>query len=135
MAFSGIVQNSLNTIRYGDDVINIILMKRQNIYIYPIEGKVIFPYHEYRFAISTTLYNRNALPIQPSTTTTSLASSPNWRKAGSTKELRRLKPTLNSGRSSRSRRPMSLPTPSFRGIRPHLSTIWASHLQGTPFPI
>ena len=35
-------------------------MKRQNIYIYPIESKVIFPYHEYRFAISSASYNRKS---------------------------------------------------------------------------
>lgn len=42
-------------------------MKKQSIYIYGIEGKVIFPYHEYRFTISSNSYNRNSSTIQPNT--------------------------------------------------------------------
>ena len=33
-------------------------MKKHNIYVYPLEGKVIFPYHEYRFTISSNSYQR-----------------------------------------------------------------------------
>lgn len=36
-------------------------MKKQNIYIYALDGKVIFPYHEYRFTINTQLYQRKSL--------------------------------------------------------------------------
>jgi hypothetical protein len=36
-------------------------MKKHNIFIYPLEGKVIFPYHEYRFSINSHAYQRNTL--------------------------------------------------------------------------
>lgn len=39
-------------------------MKKQNIYIYPLDGKVIFPYHEYRFTINTQSYQRTLVSIQ-----------------------------------------------------------------------
>lgn len=45
-------------------------MKKSNIYIYPLDGKVIFPYHEYRFTINTQSYNRSSCPIQPKPTIT-----------------------------------------------------------------
>ena len=35
-------------------------MKKHNIFIYPLEGKVIFPYHKYRFSINSHAYQRNA---------------------------------------------------------------------------
>ena len=44
-------------------------MKKQNIYIYPLEGKVIFPYHEYRFTISSHSYQRTSMITQPKYTT------------------------------------------------------------------
>lgn len=48
-------------------------MKKQNIYIYPLEGKVIFPYHEYRFTISSHSYQRKNVFIQLKHTITSSA--------------------------------------------------------------
>lgn len=51
-------------------------MKRHNIYIYPLEGKIIFPYHEYRFSINTNAYNRKHCATQPKPTITSLALLP-----------------------------------------------------------
>ena len=45
-------------------------MKKSNIYIYPLEGKVIFPYHEYRFTINTQAYSRMLRLTQPKPTTT-----------------------------------------------------------------
>ena len=52
-------------------------MKKQNIYLYPLEGKVIFPYHEYRFVISASLFNRIIIPIQLKSMTISSALSLN----------------------------------------------------------
>ena len=60
-------------------------MKKHNIYIYPIESKVIFPYHEYRFTISSHSYQRNSLPNQLKPTTTSSDSSLNSTSLNSTR--------------------------------------------------
>lgn len=49
--------------------------KKHSIFIYPLTGKVVFPYHEYRFALSSRAYNRTPPPTQPTTTTTSSGSS------------------------------------------------------------
>ena len=52
-------------------------IKKNNVFIYPIE-KVVFPYHEYAFSITSNLYDRTYFLIQPSNTITSSASSPKW---------------------------------------------------------
>ncbi len=33
-------------------------MKKSNVFIYALEDKVIFPYHEYTFTIGSNVYNR-----------------------------------------------------------------------------
>lgn len=33
-------------------------IKKTHVFIYPIEGKVIFPYHEYAFSINSNIYER-----------------------------------------------------------------------------
>jgi hypothetical protein len=36
-------------------------MKRQDVYIYPLDGKVIFPYSEYRFVLKANSYDGTSL--------------------------------------------------------------------------
>jgi hypothetical protein len=62
-------------------------MRKHNIYVYPLEGKVIFPYHEYRFTISSHSYQRMVDVIQLKITTTSLDSSPNLMSLNSIRKL------------------------------------------------
>lgn len=42
-------------------------IKKNNVFIYPLD-KVIFPYHEYTFSISSNLYERKIHLIQPKPT-------------------------------------------------------------------
>lgn len=39
-------------------------MQKQNIYIHSVENTVLFPYNEYKFAISATSYQRISHNIQ-----------------------------------------------------------------------
>lgn len=34
-------------------------IKKSNVYLYPLDGKVVFPYHEYTFTINSNHYDRN----------------------------------------------------------------------------
>ena len=34
------------------------IIKKSNVFIYPLENKVIFPYHEYAFSINSNVYER-----------------------------------------------------------------------------
>ena len=66
-------------------------MRKQNIYIYPLEGKVIFPYHEYRFTISSHSYQRTSLIIQLNYTIISSDFPPSLINSNSTELSSRLR--------------------------------------------
>ena len=38
-------------------------IKKTNVFIYPLDNKVIFPYHEYAFSLSSHVYERRDFPI------------------------------------------------------------------------
>jgi len=59
-------------------------MRKQNIYIYPLEGKVIFPYHEYRFTISSHSYQRTTVDTQHKYMITLSDSQPNSTNSNNT---------------------------------------------------
>ena len=46
-------------------------IKKSNVYIYPLDLKVIFPYHEYGFSINSNIYERTPPLTQLKPTTTS----------------------------------------------------------------
>ena len=45
-------------------------IKKNNVFIYALDMKVIFPYHEYAFSINSNIYERNYLLTQPKPTIT-----------------------------------------------------------------
>ena len=51
-AFGGV----LEIISYDSYIFISMIIKKSNIFIYPLENKVIFPYHEYAFSINSNVY-------------------------------------------------------------------------------
>ncbi len=38
-------------------------IKKSNVFLYPLDGKVIFPYHEYTFTINSNNYDRTLINL------------------------------------------------------------------------
>ena len=110
-------------------------MKKQNIYVYPLDGKVIFPYHEYRFTISSNSYQRTHQPIKQKITTTSSASPPNSIKSRTTRTSRQSTDSPGTAPSSKYKsQTSSQATRSSRKPKYTASITSVSPSQGTPSP-
>ena len=111
-------------------------MKKHNIYVYPLEGKVIFPYHEYRFTISSHSYKRIFFVTQPITTIIWLDLLPNSMNLRIRRKLILLKGCRDLELCLRFRNLMLwLATRFLKELRSIMLTIWDSPSPGTFLPI
>ena len=69
-------------------------MRKSQVFLYPLESRVAFPYHEYQVSLVSNQFDCNQLHTQPRTTTISLVLLRSW--TPTSPRSRRLRASANT---------------------------------------